>query len=123
MGFKDNKEPANVGPRQAKRLIEELGIACKKFVQGDLYGRLKNVIESKLGLKGWKLEIDEEDNDGQTILFMYPKLTAKSSEYIKPVVKIELGARSDHWSVSMHKISPYITEILPSPLNQMDAQI
>jgi len=25
--------------------------------------------------------------------------------------------------VSMHKISPYITEILPSPLNQMDAEI
>ncbi len=123
LGFKDDKDPANVGTKQAKKLIDELGEACQKFVRGDLLNKLEAEIKSKLGPKGWKLEIDEDDNDSQTILFTYPKLTAKASEYIKPVVKIELGARSDHWPVSMQKISPYVAEILPAPLNQMDAEI
>lgn len=123
LGFYDDKDPANVGSKQAKRLIEELGEACQKFVREDLFNRLDDTIKSKLGLEGWKLEIDEEDNDGQTILFTYPKLTTKASEYIRPVVKIELGARSDHWPVSMQKISPYVAEVLPASFNQMDAEI
>jgi hypothetical protein len=123
LGFKDDKDPANVGTKQAKKLIDELGEACQEFVRGDLFNQLERIIKSKLGPKGWKLEIDEDDNDGQTILFTYPKLTAKASDYIRPVVKIELGARSDHWPVSMQKISPYVAEILPAPLNQMDAEI
>jgi hypothetical protein len=45
----------------------------------------------------------KDDNDGQTILFTYPKLTTKASEYIRPVVKIELGACSAHWPVSKAK--------------------
>lgn len=123
LGFKDEKDPANVGTKQAKKLIDELGEACQNFVRGDLFNKLESVIKSKLGPKGWKLEIDEDDNDGQTILFTYPKLTAKASNYIRPVVKIEIGARSDHWPVSMQKIAPYVAEILPAPLNQMDAEI
>jgi len=123
LGFKYEKDPANVGTKQAKKLIEELGEACQKFVRGDLFNQLEKIIKSKLGHKGWKLEIDEDDNDGQTILFSYPKLTSKVSKYIRSVVKIELGARSDHWPVSMQKISPYVAEILPAPLNLMDAEI
>lgn len=123
LGFKDDKDPANVGTKQAKRLLEELGEACQKFVRDDLFNLLGKVIKSKLGANGWKLEIDEDDNDEQTILFTYPKITSKTSNYIRPVVKIELGARSDHWPVSMQKISPYVAEILPAPLNKMEAEI
>ncbi len=123
LGYKDEKDPANVGSKQAKKLIEELGDACEKFVKVELYAQLVKVIKSKIGSDGWKLEIDEHDNDGQTILFTYPKLTSKESEYVRPIVKIELGARSDHWPVSMQKISPYIAEVLPPPMNQMDEEI
>lgn len=123
LGFKDDKDPANVGTKQAKKLIAELGEACQKFVRGDLFNQLEIIIKSKLGPKGWKLEIDEDHNDGQTILFTYPKLTSKASDYIRPVVKIELGARSDHWPVSMQRITPYVAEVLPAPLNQMDAEV
>ncbi len=38
-------------------------------------------------------------------------------------MKIELGARSDHWPVSMQKISPYVAEVLPASLKKMDAEI
>ena len=38
-------------------------------------------------------------------------------------MKIELGARSDHWPVSMNKISPYVAEILPAPFNEMEGEV
>jgi hypothetical protein len=123
LGFKDKKDPANVGTKQAKKLIDELGETCQSFVRGELFNQVEKAIKRKLGASGWKLEIDEDDNDGQTILFSYPKVTTQESGYIRPVVKIELGARSDHWPVSMQTISPYIAEILPSPLNEMNAEI
>lgn len=82
---------------------------------------LNEIIISKIGKNNWKLEIDKDD--GQTILFYYPKITTKESEYIRPLVKIELGARSDHWPVGMQKISPYVAEILPEPFKNMDAEI
>lgn len=123
LGFKDEKDPANVTSKQAKKLIEELGDACQHFVSNELFNRLNDIIASKIGKKNWKLEIDEDDNDGQTILFYYPKITTKESEYIKPLVKIELGARSDHWPVGMQKISPYVAEVLPESFKNMDAEI
>lgn len=108
---------------ETKILLDELGEKCKAFVQGELYQRLEEIIKKNIGGNNWKLEIDENDGDGQTILFTYPKLTSKTSDYIKPVVKIELGARSDHWPVSIQKISPYVAEVLPASLKKMDAEI
>lgn len=123
LGFTEDKDPAKFGIKKSKDLLDQLNKACQKFVKDDLYNRLKDVIKTKLGSTGWKLEIDEDDNDDQTILFTYPKITSKSSSYIRPVVKIELGARADHWPVSMQIISPYVSEILPPPYDKMEAEI
>jgi hypothetical protein len=68
LGFKDDKDPAKASAKQAKRLIEELGVACQKFVNEKLLNALDVAISAKLGTKkDWKLEIDNDDNDGQTI--------------------------------------------------------
>jgi hypothetical protein len=92
------KGPMNVSKKKAKKLIEKLGEECQKFVKYNLYKKLEEIIISKVGDEvNWRLEIDDNDNDGQTILFYYPKITRSESDYIRPVVKIELGARSDHY--------------------------
>jgi predicted nucleotidyltransferase component of viral defense system len=124
LGFVGEREPVNVSKKKAKKLIEELGEECQKFVQNDLLQKIDNIFTTKLSEMGdWKLEIDDDDNDGQTILFYYPKITKNELDYIRPVVKIELGARSDHWPVSIQNISPYIVEIMPDGLSDMTAQI
>ena len=124
LGFVDEKEPMNVSKKKAKSLIEELGHECKTFVQGDLFTRLSDTFALKLDGKGdWRLEIDPDDKDGQTILFHYPKITKSESSYVRPIVKIELGGRSDHWPISMQKISPYIDEIMPEAMKGMNAEI
>jgi len=124
LGFIGEREPMNVSKKKAKKLIEELGEECQKFVQNDLLNKIDSIFTKKLSKMGdWKLEIDDDDNDGQTILFYYPKMTKDESGYIRPVVKIELGARSDHWPVSMQNIFPYIVEIMPEDLSDMTAKI
>jgi hypothetical protein len=124
LGFVGEREPMNVSKKKAKKLIEELGQECQKFVQNDLLQKLDNIFTAKLSEMGdWKLKVDDDDNDGQTILFYYPKITKNESDYIRPVVRIELGARSDHWPVSIQNISPYVVEIMPDKLRDMNAQI
>jgi hypothetical protein len=60
---------------------------------------------------GWQIIIDTEDPDAQTLLFEYPSITP-SGGYIRPFVKIEMGARSEHWPVSEKKIQSYVKEAL-----------
>ena len=47
--------------------------------------------------------------DGQCLLFHYPSVfPAGSAGYVRPVVKIELGARSDDWPHEEKQIQPYL---------------
>ena len=73
---------------------------------------LKDAIGTKLGTaSGWRIFCDLDDPDAQTLLFEYPSKTSRA-EYIRPLVKIEIGARSEHWPVSEHKIQSYAKEAL-----------
>ncbi len=50
--------------------------------------------------------------DAQTILFSDPAVWARS-DYLRPVVKIEFGARSDTEPSAEPRITPYVAEALP----------
>ena len=63
----------------------------------------------------WRLEADPADPDTQTLLFHYPS-AFDSEDYVPPVVKIELGARSDTDPVEMPQIEPYLAETFPELL-------
>jgi hypothetical protein len=52
-----------------------------------------------------------DDSSGQTLLFEYPSITPKGG-YIRPFVKIEMGARAEHWPVSDHPVQSYAKEAL-----------
>ena len=79
---------------------------------------LKNAIAAKLGAtEGWSLFADTEDPDAQTLLFEYPSEIPKIG-YIRPLVKIEIGARSEHWPVSEHKIQSYAKSALKEKIHE-----
>lgn len=84
---------------------------------------LKNALAVKLGTtEGWSLFPDSEDPDAQTLLFEYPSETPKIG-YIRPLVKIELGARSEHWPVSEHKIQSYAKDALKEKIHEPEIRI
>ena len=52
----------------------------------------------------------------QTLLFAYPRTSQSGNDYIPPRVKIELGARSDHWPAHDHSLHSYLAEHVPDSI-------
>lgn len=122
LGYTGDNDPENAGSsKQRMRRIENLSQACTTFVrvrlQEDLNKEIKNTLNTK---SGWKLEIDTEDKDGQSLLFEYPSITKPQTNYIRPVVKLEFGARSDHWPAHTCRVQPYLSELVSHSLPDPD---
>jgi len=119
LGFDHDKSPEKAASKKKIRAaVEELSAACAKYVQGDLLTALRAAITSELGTdQGWGIVVDEKNSDGQTLLFEYPNLTPRG-DYIQQSVKIELGARSEHWPVSEHPIQSYAKEALKEKVTE-----
>ncbi len=103
--------------------MDSLAAAWSAYIQNELVSALKAAIAEKLQTSdSWRLEIDADDPDGQTLLFEYPS-SADRNSYIRPSVKIEIGARSDHWPVSKHKIQSYTKAILKEKVDEPEVWI
>lgn len=115
LGFGDDRDPARAssGKQRQKRLVE-LGNACNTFLRDTLLPELKGSIEEVLGpsAKGdWDLKMD--DHARYTLLFRYPAsdVTMDADAYIIPEIRLEFGARSDHWPVEERRVAAYATEL------------
>lgn len=107
-----DKTPSN---KQRKARLEGLMNACRNWVQGTLQPALESRIHDHLGETGWRLEVDPDMPDGQCLLFHYPSVFPPGAAgYVRPVVKIELGARSDDWPHEEKPIMPYVIEHFPA---------
>jgi len=88
------------------------------MITEDLHPLLQKSFEHILGPSSedhhWKIILDDADPDKQTLLFEYPKApSALEHSYIRGIVRLEMGARSDHWPATIHKIMPYAAEEFP----------
>jgi predicted nucleotidyltransferase component of viral defense system len=107
-----DKAPSN---KQRKHRLEQLMDACRIWVQGTLQPALASRLHDTLGESGWLLEVDPDMPDGQCLLFHYPSVfPTGAAGYVRPVVKIELGARSDDWPYEEKAIHPYVIEHFPA---------
>jgi predicted nucleotidyltransferase component of viral defense system len=116
LGFGGDAAPDKAPSNKQRRLrLEALMAACREWVQGRLMPGLIGRIQTALGDTGWQIEVDPDMPDGQCLLFHYPSVfPAGSAGYVPPVVKIELGARSDDWPHESKLIKPYVIEHLPT---------
>ena len=96
LGFGEEHDPEAAAGKEQTRRIEALQQACRDCIRERLLPRLSEAIATLLGgTEGWSLEIDPLD--AQTLLFHFPQAGGPGLAYIAPSVRIELGARSDHW--------------------------
>ncbi|MCA9785165.1 MAG: nucleotidyl transferase AbiEii/AbiGii toxin family protein, partial [Candidatus Cloacimonetes bacterium] len=116
LGFgKDASPESAASKKQQRKRLDSLRAASQKWVQGALLSALSARITDILGESGWNLEVDPDTEDGQCLLFEYPSVLAKGiAGYINPVVKIELGARSDIEPHENRMIRPYVLEQFPA---------
>jgi hypothetical protein len=98
--------------KKRKAKLDAIRDACRAWVGGPLRETLAAHIKAFV-LKDGRIELDPEDADGQTLLVWYPAITASEPGYVRPVVRIECGAKS---ALDPHRdvlIRPYIAEDVP----------
>ena len=111
LGFDGDNDPTNrklnIGKNKRNDLFSELRHSCQTFMDGDLTRALNNVTSEY----GCMILKDENDIDCQTTLLQYKSLYDKA-DYVKPVVKIEGGAKSGTSPHNNLTIKPYISSII-----------
>jgi predicted nucleotidyltransferase component of viral defense system len=114
LSFTDENELANLSRNKLNQKIEELDKICQEIVEKELLNLLGESFSKTLSELSWQLKMDNDDPYGQTILFEFPRMTQNAPlDYIKPIVKIELGARPQNQPIERHKIQSYSAEDFP----------
>lgn len=105
--------------KKAQRLIDDLTAAAGTYVSTRLLPELADDFATVLGVVGalWELEVVLDAAGAPTLNFRYPAGldAARYAEftYLHPVVKIEMGIRSDHWPAGAISVRPYAAEHFP----------
>lgn len=124
LGFDGEKSPeAASSQKKRKFLLDAMRMESQNFIHNDLKNSLTRVFRDLLPSGyGWNLESapEEEDPTGQTLLFHYPDTFAGRAVYVRPVVKIEMGARSDNEPAETPIIHPYLFDVFPDVLGPSD---
>lgn len=116
LGFVGERDPeaAGLSAKKQKALIKALGEAAVAYIQGDFLAATRERLAAVLPSGDWTLEPDPDDH--QTLLFAYPasldQTLYASTVYVRPVVRLEFGARSDHAPATMRTITSFATEEL-----------
>ena len=98
---------------QQNKLIKK----CSLRIKEDLLPLLQQHMQASIptGL-AWRLEGLPKGQDQQTLIFTYPSVFHGNHGYLLPVVRIELGARSETEPVEVPVIKPYLAKIFPAQL-------
>ncbi|MCY3018316.1 MAG: nucleotidyl transferase AbiEii/AbiGii toxin family protein [Planctomycetota bacterium] len=117
-GGTDDPKAASTGKQRQKRL-DSLTDACRQIIRDALLPRLQSAFGTALAKaagQAWALDFAGDDPDQQTLVFQYPSSVAAASAgpaYIRPMVRLEIGARSDHWPAVEGIVTPYAAEDFP----------
>jgi hypothetical protein len=96
--------------RRAK--LDAIRDACRAYITGPLRDSLAALVADATSGAG-RIEIDDADPDGQTLLIHYPEVEPRDGAYVRPVVRIESGAKSALDPNEVAIIRPYVTDDLP----------
>lgn len=88
--------------------LDAIRDACQAWVRGTL----REAVGARLAefAPEGRVEPDDTDPDRQTLLVFYPSITPADSDYIRPAVRIECGAKS---ALDPHReitVRPYVAE-------------
>jgi hypothetical protein len=117
LGFGGDHGPEHAPSKKQQRLrLDALKAECRQRIQLSLKPALAARFKSLLPADAvWRLEEDPADPDGQSLSFFYPAVI-ETAAYVQPVVKIELGARSDTEPSETPQIQSYLADAFPQIL-------
>ncbi len=113
MGFADETDPEHpdISNKKRKNLLSELQEVAEQTVAGPLLAELRTGLSKGLGTD---CVLDIDPDDAQTLLFQYPTADpSRSSGYVRPVVRLEFGARGVQLPAEDITIQSYVGEAFP----------
>ncbi|WAC47572.1 nucleotidyl transferase AbiEii/AbiGii toxin family protein [Asticcacaulis sp. SL142] len=131
---------ASISKNEVGRRAEALKLAAQAYVRDVALPAITGVVAAALGTHdGWRVVLDGEDPDAQTILFYYPKLLNYGMGfgrgafgrgafgegeygYIKPHIKLEFGARGEIDPHELRSLMPYLAQSFPDALPESEIQ-
>jgi Nucleotidyl transferase AbiEii toxin, Type IV TA system len=127
LGFGGEADPANpeLSGKAQRRQEKALAEAAKSKITHEILPELKEMIARQAMKEEWTLTEDPSEPDQQSLVFAYPRtsLTQTATAYLLPTVKIEFGARSDHWPAEIKVVQPYLAETIPHALHDANIQV
>jgi hypothetical protein len=104
----------NLSGKQQRKHLDNIQKACQTYINGALQERLNRQVEMAFKESGEFFDEsiivqDPDDAAQQTLLIYYPSVTTRLDEYVKPIVKIEGGAKSALDPHRLTCIQPYIS--------------
>lgn len=102
-------ELAALSNKKRKAALEAIAEDCRAYITNHM---LVSVSERLLeDTKGeGRVEVDETDPSGQTLLVWYPRVDATDTGYVQAAIKIESGAKSALDPNKPRTITPYVAE-------------
>lgn len=125
LGFGGADDPMVAASKKKQAAaVEKLAEACKVAVRDQLRPQLAEAFEAALGATStWTLEAAKDDADHATLLFRYPKTPIPSAAYITPFVRLELGARADHWPAKPGIVKPFAAQDFPEQFKASECTV
>ena len=99
--------------KKRRARLDAIRIACQAYINGPLAEQFTQIAAKVIPEGRFRLELDPDDKDGQSLLFWYPAVTARPGDYIRSAVKIEAGAKSALDPHVAATVTPYVAQDLP----------
>jgi hypothetical protein len=124
LGFTGEKNPRKEELSKTKRaaILEEMMVACRKYIGDEFLDVLKKRCEEILGAGGgWSLEVSKKDPNA--VEFHYPPASTKLLPYIAPQVVLELGTHAEFVPHDNFKIRSFVGEEFPKLIAVVDVPV
>jgi hypothetical protein len=105
---------------------KKLRKACSSQVHHSLAPALRDRLGARLPKRAaWSLDLAtiDEDPEEQTLKFAYPTVFPVRAGYVNPIVRIELGARSDTEPHESPRIRPMLADAFPDLIPDSDVAV
>ena len=104
--------------KKRRARLDAIREACQGYIGGPLLENLSRIVHDTLEAAGipqkhGRVELDEDEETRQSLLFWYPSVEHTPEEYVRSAVKIESGAKSALDPHQIAIVTPYISDDLP----------
>jgi hypothetical protein len=111
--------------KKRRARLDAIREACRQHIHSQLHPQLADLLGHALASAGQAptaatVFVDDIDPDGQTLLLAYPSVITAHDAYIRPVVRIELGAKSALDPHVAATVEPYVAADMSAPGLRVD---